>query len=284
VTKHAVIKTDLDPDLPAIRASAAQIRQIVMNLLTNASDAIGDRDGVIRVITRRVTLSEESATVSESPSECDYVALEVSDTGCGMSRETQERLFDPFFTTKSAGRGLGLAVVSGIVRSLGGAIHLKSEVGKGTTFQILLPCAETSVGATSYAMSTIEELAGPWRQAAVLVVEDEEVLRQAVAKTLRKNGFEVFEAADGSFAIDLLRANRGKIDVILLDVTIPGASSREVVTEAVNVRSDIRVVLTSAYGQETLSGATSLPQITSFIRKPFQLADLLKTLRHSLVS
>jgi signal transduction histidine kinase len=120
-----------------------------MNLITNASDAIGDQDGVIRVVTRRVTLLGESVTVSEAVSEGDYVALEVSDTGCGMSRETQERMFDPFFTTKSGGRGLGLAVVSGIVRSLGGAICLTSELGKGATFQILLPCAETRVGATS---------------------------------------------------------------------------------------------------------------------------------------
>jgi DNA-binding response OmpR family regulator len=113
----------------------------------------------------------------------------------------------------------------------------------------------------------------------VLLVEDEDALRQAVAKTLCKNGFQVFEAADGSRAIDLLRANRGKIDVILLDVNIPGASSREVVAEAVNVRSDIRVVLTSAYGQEIFLVATSVPQIKGFIRKPFQLADVVKALR-----
>jgi PAS domain S-box-containing protein len=280
VTKHALIKTDLGPDLPAIRASAAQIRQIVMNLVTNASDAIGDRDGVIHVITRRVTL-EESATIPESAPEIDYVSLEVSDTGSGMSSETQARLFDPFFTTKSAGRGLGLAVVSGIVRSLGGTIHLQSELGKGTTFQILLP---STVGAAGSSIISIEELADPWQQATVLVVEDEEVLREAVAKMLRNNGFEVFEAADGSFAIDLLRANPGKIDVILLDMTTPGASCREVVTEAVKVRPDTRVVLTSAYGQETLTSEMNLPQIKSFIRKPFQLANVVRTLRHSLAS
>ena len=116
----------------------------------------------------------------------------------------------------------------------------------------------------------------------VLIVEDEDVLRQAVGKMLRKNGFEVFEAADGSSAIDVLRANRGEIDVILLDMTIPGASSREVVEEAANVKPDIRVVLTSAYSQEMFADATNIPQIRSFIRKPFQIGNLLRTLRSSL--
>jgi nitrogen-specific signal transduction histidine kinase/CheY-like chemotaxis protein len=279
VSKRAVVNAELSQDLPAIRASAAQLRQIVMNLITNASDAIGDRDGVIRVITRRVTLKGDSAPVPEPG---DYVVLEVSDTGCGMSRETQNRVFDPFFTTKALGRGLGLAVVSGIVRGLGGAIRLTSELAKGTSFQILLPCAEIRAEATFHSMSTIEELAGPSR-AAILVVEDEDVLRQAVAKTLRMNGFDIFEAGDGSLAIDLLRANGSKIDAILLDMTIPGASSREVLAEAAKIRPDIRVVLTSAYCQEMFSAATNGPQISSFIRKPFQLADLVKTLRRSLV-
>jgi nitrogen-specific signal transduction histidine kinase len=284
VSKHAVMYADLAQDLPPTRAGAAQLRQIVMNLVTNASDAIGDRDGVIRVSTRRVTLGGESATARESLSDGDYVALAVSDTGCGMSREIQDRLFDPFFTTKSAGRGLGLAVVSGIVRSLGGAIRVTTDLGKGSTFQILLPCGETRLSTASYALSTIDELADPSRPAAVLIVEDEDVLRQAVAKMLRKNGFEVFEAADGSSAVDVLRAKRGKIDMILLDMTIPGASSREVVDEAANIKPDIRVVLTSAYSQEMFSEATNIPQIRSFIRKPFQLGNLLKTLRNTLSS
>jgi CheY-like chemotaxis protein len=271
------MNAELSQDLPATRASAAQLRQVVMNLITNASDAIGDRDGVIRVVTRRLTLGPDSATVSESLSEGDYLVLEVSDTGCGMSRETRDRVFDPFFTTKAVGRGLGLAVVSGIVRGFGGAIRLTSELGKGTSFQVLLPCAQTTGEATFHSMTTIKELAGP-SHAAILVVDDEDVLRTAIAKTLRMNGFDVFEAADGSLAIDLLRANGSKIDAILLDMTIPGASSRDVLAEAANVRPDIRVVLTSAYAQEMFSGATNGPQICGFIRKPFQLADLLKTL------
>jgi nitrogen-specific signal transduction histidine kinase len=285
VSKHATLDTDFGDDLPAVRSSPAQIRQIVMNLVTNASEALGDRDGLIRVTTRCVKVDPgSSAAISNGLAVGDYLKLEVSDSGSGMSPETRTRVFDPFFTTKSAGRGLGLAVVSGIVRSLGGSIDVTSEPGKGSTFQILLPCAETRAATTSDAMPAVEGLPRAAQQAAVLIVEDEEVLRHAVAKALRKHGFAVFEAADGSFAIDFLRANGGEIDAILLDMTIPGASSLEVIAEAVKVRPDIRVVLASAYSQEMFFSATSVPQIKRFIRKPFQLADLVKTLRSSLAS
>jgi PAS domain S-box-containing protein len=283
VSKHAVMHADLEENLPAIRASAAQIRQVVMNLLTNASDAIGDRDGVIRVITRRVIISNGSAVAAESLPASDYVALEVSDSGCGMSPETQARVFDPFFTTKSAGRGLGLAVISGIVRGLGGTIHLTSELGKGSKFQILLPCTANGRAANCQ-ISTVADSAGPFLPAVVLVVEDEDPLRQAVVKMLRRTGFLVLEANNGSTAIDLLRVNRGKIDVILLDMTIPGASSQQVLDEAAQAQPDIRVILTSAYSQEMLTPPMSAPQIRSFIRKPFQLKDLVRTLQNTLAA
>ncbi|HJZ98203.1 MAG TPA: ATP-binding protein, partial [Candidatus Solibacter sp.] len=281
VTKRALIQTDLQPDLPAIHASAAQIRQVVMNLITNASDAIGERDGTIRVITRRVTLKGQSAEAALPDG--DYVELEVSDTGCGMSPQTQAKVFDPFFTTKSAGRGLGLAVVQGIVRSLSGAIQLTSEPDRATTFQVLLPCAGAMAVANGHAMS-LEGGGAAGPHGTVLIVEDEGSLRQPIAKMLRKSGFEVFEAADGGSAIDLLRANGASVDAILLDMTIPGASSREVVEAAASVRPDIKVILTSAYSQEMIEGSMHAPQIRNFIRKPFQLGDLMKMLRSSLAA
>lgn len=188
-------------------------------------------------------------------------------------------MFDPFFTTKSAGHGLGLAIVDGIVRSLGGEIHLISQPAQGTTFQIGLPCVETAAGATTEPTSAIENLSSPSRYATVLVVEDEEPLRQAVTKTLRKTGFEVFEAADGTSAVDLIRAKREKIDVILLDATIPGASSAEVLAEAAKAQPPMRIILTSAYSQEALAGPMSAAGVCGFIRKPFQLNDLIETLQ-----
>ena len=281
VSKHAVIETDLVQDLPAVRANGAQIRQIAMNLVMNASDAIGDRGGVIRLTTARVTIGRDAA-ISKGVTEGDYLEVAVSDTGAGMQLETQARVFDPFFTTKAAGRGLGLAVVQGIVRKLRGAIHLVSEPGKGTTFQILLP-SEARVGATAGPIRSADE-AGLLQEATVLVVEDEDVLRQAVAKMLRKKGFEVLEAADGSAAIDLLCANSDRIDAILLDMTLPGHSSKEVLGEASRLRPDLKVILTSAYSEEVVRATLSAPQVCGFVRKPFQLSDLVQSLRNAVSS
>ena len=157
VSKHAAVETDLGRDLPPVLANPAQIRQIVMNLITNASEAIGDREGVIRVTTGRLTLGRDSPVASfESLAEGDYLQLEVSDTGRGMTAETQARVFDPFFTTKLTGHGLGLAVVQGIVRSLNGTIRVVSALGEGTMFQVLLPCAEGAAEAGASAISQRE--------------------------------------------------------------------------------------------------------------------------------
>ena len=282
VSKHAVLDVDLGKNLPPIWANAAQLRQIVMNLVTNASDAVGDHDGVIRLNTRCVRVDQDSQFGHLD--EGDYTLLEVSDTGCGMAPETQAKVFDPFFTTKFAGHGLGLAIVDGIVRGLGGMIRLSSAPGKGATFQILLPCAESDAGGDGHTISGRDDnLESQFRHATVLVVEDEGPIRQAVTKMLRNTGLEVFEVADGSCAIDLLRANGGNIDLILLDMTIPGAPSSEVVVEAAKVRPDIKVVLTSAYSQEMMADAMNAPQISGFIRKPFQLGDLVKKLQNTLV-
>jgi CheY-like chemotaxis protein/two-component sensor histidine kinase len=283
VSKRATVETDLGRSLPAVKGRAAQLRQIVMNLVMNASEAMGDRVGMIRLTTRPVTVGA-AAEIWKGVAEGDYVELAVSDSGAGMSLETQVRVLDPFFTTKSAGRGLGLWVVHGIIQNLGGGIHITSEPGKGTTVRILLPCAEEMADAAIEPDSGTVESASPSQTFRVLVVEDEDPLREAVVKMLRREGFEVSEASKGSAAIDLLRANGGEIDLVLLDMTIPGASSQEVATEAAKARPEVKIILTSAYSQEMVRDKISAPQISAFIRKPFRLADLVKMLQDAVVS
>jgi two-component system, cell cycle sensor histidine kinase and response regulator CckA len=281
---RATLSTDLSENPPVVRARAAQIRQIVMNLVVNAADATKG-DGVIRVTTQCVPVTRDSVrAATEDLAEGDYVLLEVSDNGSGMLPETQARIFDPFFTTKSAGRGLGLAVIQGIVRSLRGTIRVDSEFGKGTTFQIMLPSAGTPGDSASNAVDGIEPGMEAPLAATVLLVEDEASLRTPVKKFLGKAGFTVLEAADGSEAIDILHDKSAKIDLLLLDMTIPGYSSHEVLNEAVRAWPEVRVILTSAYGEHVAKAKLNAPQLRGFIRKPFQLGTLVSTLRSALSS
>ncbi len=283
VSKHALLKTDLPKDLPAVRGNAPQLRQLVMNLVINASEAIGETDGVIRVTLSCVALGQD--LVSKDAANCrqnDCLRLEVSDTGSGMTEETQARIFDPYFTTKFAGRGLGLAVVHSIVSSHGGAINVVSAPGQGTTFQIDLP----STGGPSNPDGNVEIATSDERisdtAGTVLLVEDEDMLRRALSTMLRKDGFSVIEAGNGSTALDLVRSYRNNIEVILLDLTIPGAPSSEVVAEAQRIRPGVRVVLMSAYGRGMVPQSLNVPAVKGFIRKPFQMSDLVQLLRNTI--
>jgi PAS domain S-box-containing protein len=279
ISKHAALVTDFGENLPAVRGSTGEIQQIVMNLVTNASEALEDRDGVIRVTTRRVSVDRAEA-VSNGIAEGDYVQLEVADTGRGMSLETQAKVFDPFFTTKSQGHGLGMGVVRGIVRGLGGAIHVESELGKGTTFQIFLRSTGI-VSGVSGPLPCVGESRTP-QLATILIVEDDDALRVALAQILRRRGFETLDAANGADAINLLRANSIKIDMMLLDMTIPGPSSREVAALAAEARPGLKVVLTSAYDEKVVRTTVSATQACGFVRKPFQIDELVYTLRSAL--
>ena len=275
VSKHAVLETDLGRNLPAITATPAQLRRLVMNLVTNASEAIGDKDGVIRVTTSKATVGRGSAVAtSERLAEGDYLQVQVSDTGRGMTPETQARVFDPLFTTKSAGHGLGLAVVSEIVHGLRGAIRVASTPGKGSTFDVFLPCADHEGQTTRSILSPAREEAVSFRAGTILLVEDEESLRQPISKMIRKAGYSVIEAGDGSAALDRIREPQNHIDVLVLDITLPGASSREVFQEAGRLRPDMKVIVASGYSAD-MSGATLAGRVERFIRKPYQTADLM---------
>ena len=279
ISKHAALKVELPKDLPAVRANAVQIRQIVMNLITNASEALGDKEGVISVSIAQVESSQSASAEGPADADCGHLRLEVSDTGCGMTEGIVARIFDPFFTTKLAGRGLGLAAVQGIVRSHGGTINVVSVPGRGSQFQILLPCSGMAARDTQ-AMAALPSSRQPGTvTGTVLVVEDEEVLRRAVSKMLRKERFSVLEAGDGTTGANLFRANESNIDVVLLDLTLPGMSGRDVLSELRRIRPEVKVILTTAYSQENALSAIGEQRPWSYVRKPYQFSDLLNLLR-----
>ncbi len=280
VSKHALLKTDLPQNLPAVRGNAPQLRQLVMNLVINASEAIGERDGVIRITLSRVGSGRDQVlNDSSNLPRSDYLRLAVSDTGSGMTEETQARVFDPFFTTKFAGRGLGLAVVQSIVSSYGGAIDVVSAPDQGTTFQIDLPCTGGPSNPEGNAEVAISDERISSTAGTVLLVEDEDMLRQPLSKMLRKHGFSVIEAGNGSTALDLFRSHNDSIEVILLDLTIPGVTSSELVADAQRIRPGVSVVLMSAYSRGMTPPSLNVPEVKGFIRKPFQMSHLLQMLR-----
>jgi PAS domain S-box-containing protein len=283
VSKRAILTTHLDKGLPAVRANSAQVRQVVMNLVINAAEAIGNRDGTIRIVTEPVTVDAGSDVwKAKNLKEGDYLQLEVSDSGCGMTLETQRRAFDPFFTTKFAGRGMGLAVVQQIVHQLGGAIHLISSVAQGTSVFVLLPraCENPRPNGGDRVVEPVREVQAQIRST-VLIVDDEPTLLTATSKMLRRKGFTVIQATNGTAALELLRDGTNDIDTMLLDVTLPGVSSREVFEQAGRLRPDLATILTSAYSHESVEVSFAGLTVPPFIRKPFTIEDLTNLLQQA---
>ncbi len=239
ISKKCVLQRTYMPDLPTIEADATQIRQIIMNLIVNASEAIGDQSGVIAVSTG--VMQGEHAYLCESYlddhlPEGRYVYLEVTDTGAGMSDETRGKIFDPFFTTKFTGRGLGLSAVLGIVRGHRGAIKVSSELGHGTTFRVLFPASD-KLGATAETGQTDER----WRgSGTVLIVDDEESVRTLACRMLRRMGFTVLTANDGRDGVELFRGEAEQICLVLLDMTMPHMDGAEAFDELRRIKADVR--------------------------------------------
>jgi CheY-like chemotaxis protein/two-component sensor histidine kinase len=282
ISKKVTLITRLEPDLRAVEADAAQIQQVVMNLITNASEAIGENEsGVITVSTGVMKCSREYLSTSyldETQPEGSYVYVEVADTGCGIDEQTRARLFDPFFSTKFAGRGLGLSAMLGIIRGHRGAIMIESEVDVGTAFRVLFPAvAETAQILTGPAAGKNTD---DWMgSGSVLVVDDESSVRRAAARMVEQLGFDVLTAADGAEAIEVFAEHGDDITCVLLDLTMPRMGGEETFLELRKMRQDIAVVLSSGYEKTELSRRFAGPGMPGFIQKPYMLAELRRTLR-----
>jgi PAS domain S-box-containing protein len=285
VSRNAVLAYELAKDLPAIDGDATQLSQVVMNLITNASEAIeARRSGDSRIAIRSGSVEAERKGLSqlvlgEDLGEGTYVYFEVEDTGCGMDSDTRSRIFDPFFTTKFTGRGLGLAAVLGIVRKHGGAIEIESEPNRGTRVRVLCPAA----GQQTQPIGKAPLSSGGWRASGTaLVADDDEGARELMAETLERAGFNVLRASNGAQAVEILRQHADSIGLVVLDRTMPGENGAETLDEIRLTRSDVPVLLVSGYSQENSEQRFAGKHVDGFLQKPFLPETLLEKIRQLL--
>lgn len=278
ISKKIEMEYDLDLDLPFIDADPTQLRQIILNFITNASEAIGDSPGTISVKTYARNCDErffEGSFYRKTMSPGCYVLLEVSDTGCGMTPDTVERVFDPFFSTKFTGRGLGLAAVLGIVRGHQGAIHVASQPDVGTTFRVSFPASKQTGKTCSKQVPIPRQLRG---QPVILLVDDEPAILKIAQRMLNRLGCQVLTAENGLQAIDVYSENKTSIDCVMLDLTMPQLSGKETCQQLQQLNPDVKILFSSGYTQQELSGQELCTKYTAFIQKPYsmdRLADAL---------
>ncbi|MGE3075334.1 MAG: PAS domain S-box protein [Dehalococcoidia bacterium] len=281
IGKSVELRLHLAQQLPAVKIDATQIRQVAMNLVVNASDAIGEREGVISISTSVVDATAEVLANTYLAPELPagrYISLEVQDTGGGMEPETLARIFDPFFTTKFTGRGLGLAAVLGIVRGHHGAIHVDSEPGVGTIFKLLLPATSGEA-----AQQTPVPKPAQWKgEGTVMVVDDEPTVRAVTARALKVFGFNVIEAVDGVEGLELFREHHDEIACVLLDMTMPRMNGEETFMAIKELDPAAHIILMSGYTQQDATDRFSGRGLSGFIQKPYELSSLKAALQRAM--
>jgi len=283
ISKKARLYLHIENGIPSIKGDATQIRQILMNLVINASEAIGDREGSIDISTGCMDCSVEylgDSCVNESISGGRHVWIEVSDTGCGMDYETVSRIFEPFFTTKFTGRGLGMSAVIGIVRGHKGALKVFSEPGKGTTFRILFPASEEAAKQEGGSAVLIDEA---WNGGGtILLVDDEESIRNLGKAMLSRLGFDTITAADGREAVEIYSSQKGLISAVILDLTMPKMNGEETLKELMVINPEVKVIISSGYTEYEIASRFSGNALAGFIQKPYKMKSLKDCLQDAL--
>jgi len=307
-TTSVSMKLQLSPNLPLIEADEANVQQVVMNLITNAAESIVELPGIVKLTTglQRYDQFDLAASLLEvKPPSGEFVFLEVSDNGCGMSAETLARIFDPFFTTKFTGRGLGMSAVIGIIKAHNGALFVESEPGRGTSFRALFPIMESAPAAanlpypdpdpltqlsTSLPPEAEEIKSGHEKSSSsekplsgtVLIADDEKSVLKICTKMVGLCGFTTFTASDGVEAVSVFREHADKISVVLLDLTMPNMDGVTAMEEIYKIRPDTSVIIASGFTREELSGRIIGQSACGFIRKPYNLKTLETELRRVL--
>jgi len=281
ITKKAVLNYHLPAGLPPVQVDVTQIRQVMMNLMTNASDAIGDRSGYISISTGMTTVEPGEERVSFSGDKLEtgpYLTLEVADTGCGMDEETLAKIFDPFFTTKFTGRGLGMAALQGIIRGHKGDIVITSAPGKGTTVNVLLPAVEAELFAPALSPARGEDLP----PGTILLVDDDESVRTIARRLMERFGMTVIIAVDGLDALEVFERERERIDGVVLDLTMPRMDGVEAFVRLQKTAPGLPVVITSGYSETEAAERFHGQDVVGFLKKPFQIDALREMLRRIL--
>lgn len=282
IAKTVTLNLQMGRNMPYMTADPGQIQQIVMNLIVNASEAIGDRPGVVTITTDVKECDEacmEQSRLKEKPPAGLYVFIEVRDTGCGMDEQTQERLFDPFFSTKFTGRGLGMAAVLGIVRGHRGAIIVESNPGQGTAIRVMFPTLITGKkssdpGKSNGNMGEPEEEQDLPATGTILLVDDEDMVLDLCSAMVERLGYKVITASDGKEAVEVFKKHSDEIDCVILDLTMPRMDGIEAFVGLKSIRSDITVIISSGYSEQEVELRFQGKEPAGFIKKPFELKKL----------
>ena len=286
LSRKASLQWEPDRGCALMEGDVGQINQVIMNLVLNASEAVDSKGGVITIRTGCETLTQAEISKryhGQALSPGPHLTLEVSDNGPGMPPEVQERIFEPFFTTKFTGRGLGLAAVQGILRSHQGGIQVISKKGEGTTFKLLFPASPVPAPAEATKPRILESPAAEFHgTGSVLVVDDEEALRSVAASTLRRMGFDTLEARDGLEGLQIYEANRDRIVLTLMDLTMPRMDGEEAYRRLRRLGAMVPIILCSGFGQEEALRRFQGKGLAGFLPKPYRLQDLTNAVQDAL--
>ena len=274
VAGKTVIDLKLARNLPRVEGEAAQLSQVIMNLISNAAEALPEGKGQLTIRTGTLSLAEPATDIlfAESMPLGDHVYFEVSDSGCGMDKETVDRIFDPFFTTKFTGRGLGLAAVAGIVRGHRGGIQVKSTPGQGTSFRVIFPALTAQSTQASVERATTRAFQP---HGTALVIDDDDGVRELASEVLHRAGMKILTAADGHEGVKLFERHADEISVVLLDRTMPSLSGADTFKAIHKIRADAKIVLVSGYSEERVTAELGGHALAGFLKKPFEPEALL---------
>ena len=280
--------TDLNfnlSDVVLIPADVSQIQQVIMNLITNASEAIGNDIGSITITTGVETYDEKALSLSvieEKALPGEFVYVEVVDTGCGMTEETQKQMFDPFFTTKLTGRGLGMSALQGIIRGHGGAIFVNSKVDVGTTIRALLPVSMEAKTQTIESVGELMTFNSSPHVEYILIVDDEEYVRNICSKMIEALGYPTLTASNGLDAIEIFKKRNKEIICVLLDLTMPKMDGYHIFKELKDINPEVKVILSSGYNEQFVTQNLTGSGLAGFLQKPYTIEKLNKKIKEVL--